>query len=197
MSQTPTPEAAAQPAEQKPPRFGVQHLLSLLFAVVISVVIYLLRHQIEHLQALGYLGVFLFLALTNATLIMPAPTLVIVFVLGKSFNPLLLGLVAGAGSAVGEMTGYMAGYSGSGVVENVEAYRRVERYVKDYGMLPIVILAAIPNPLFDIAGFASGALGIPWWKFLLATFIGKSIKMVAVAFAGYFSLGWFQGFVRP
>ncbi|PIZ25416.1 MAG: DedA family protein, partial [Chloroflexi bacterium CG_4_10_14_0_8_um_filter_57_5] len=34
--------------------------------------------------------------------------------------------------------------------------------------LVIAALAFIPNPLFDLAGMASGALKIPLWKFLIA-----------------------------
>ena len=54
----------------------------------------------------------------------------------------------------------------------------------------IIVLAFIPNPLFDLAGMASGALKLPIWKFLLACAIGKIIKMLMFAYAGYYSIGW-------
>lgn len=41
--------------------------------------------------------------------------------------------------------------------------------------LTILLLASIPNPLFDLAGIMCGQLGIPFWKFFLATLIGKAI----------------------
>ncbi|KAJ8442761.1 hypothetical protein Cgig2_011031 [Carnegiea gigantea] len=37
------------------------------------------------------------------------------------------------------------------------------------------LAAWIPNPLFDLAGIMCGQLGIPFWKFFLATLIGKAI----------------------
>ena len=195
MSDVTQPESTAQPTKA-PPRFGLKHLLSLLFAVGITVVLFIFRDEVGSLNSFGYAGIFLTLLLTNATLILPAPTLAIVFVLGKTFDPLLLGLVAGAGSALGEFTGYAAGFSSSGVVENTEIYRRVEGYIRKYDMIAIAVLAAIPNPLFDVAGLAAGALGIVWWKFLVATLIGKSIKMIAVAYAGFYSVGWIEQFVK-
>ncbi len=185
-------QAVPEPQEKKPPRFTVKHLLALLFAIGVTAGVILFNDQIAKLKELGYVGIFLTMLLTSATLVLPAPGLLFVFVLGKAFDPLLLGLAAGAGSTLGELTGYVAGFSGNGVVGNINAYHRIEGWVKKYGVVPIVILAAIPNPLFDVAGFAAGALGIEWWKFLLATLVGKTIKTVAVAYAGFYGMGWVE-----
>ncbi|KAF5206756.1 Vacuole membrane protein kms1 [Thalictrum thalictroides] len=39
----------------------------------------------------------------------------------------------------------------------------------------ILVLASVPNPLFDLAGIMCGQFGIPFWKFFLATLTGKAI----------------------
>ncbi|KMZ76519.1 putative Vacuole membrane protein [Zostera marina] len=39
----------------------------------------------------------------------------------------------------------------------------------------IFLLASVPNPLFDLAGIICGQFGIPFWKFFLATMIGKAV----------------------
>ncbi|KAL8515231.1 hypothetical protein ACS0TY_014082 [Phlomoides rotata] len=39
----------------------------------------------------------------------------------------------------------------------------------------ILVLASVPNPLFDLAGIMCGQFGIPFWKFFMATMIGKAI----------------------
>ncbi|ONM37356.1 Vacuole membrane protein KMS1 [Zea mays] len=39
----------------------------------------------------------------------------------------------------------------------------------------ILILASVPNPLFDLAGIMCGQFGVPFWEFLFATLIGKAI----------------------
>lgn len=188
MSQAIPPNDAPQPPAA-PPRFGVQHVLALVAVAAITVLLFVFSNEVRQLGSAGYLGIFLTMLFTSATLILPAPGLAFVFVLGKVFPPLILGVVAGAGSTLGELTGFLAGFSGSGIVENIGVYHRIERAIKKYGLLTLVVLAAIPNPLFDAAGVAAGALGIKWWQFLLATFVGKTIKCVAVAYAGLYSLG--------
>ncbi len=190
MSTSPT---TAKPVPGKPPRFGLRHALALVFAVGVTVGVLAFSDQIAQFKELGYLGIFLTMLATSATLILPAPGLLFVFVLGKTLNPLLLGLVAGTGSSLGEITGYVAGYGGNGVVENIDAYRRVEGWVKKYSVIPIFVLALIPNPLFDVAGLASGVLGIQWWKFLAATLAGKVLKCVIVAYAGFYGMAWIEG----
>ena len=55
--------------------------------------------------------------------------------------------------------------------------------------LTILVLSAIPNPFFDLAGAAAGALKMPLPKFLLWCWIGETIKMLIFAYAGASSLG--------
>jgi uncharacterized membrane protein YdjX (TVP38/TMEM64 family) len=38
----------------------------------------------------------------------------------------------------------------------------------------------VPNPLFDFAGMLCGQFGVPFWKFFLATLIGKAIIKVSI-----------------
>ncbi|XP_015875210.3 vacuole membrane protein KMS1-like isoform X2 [Ziziphus jujuba] len=40
--------------------------------------------------------------------------------------------------------------------------------------ISILVLASVPNPLFDLAGIMCGQFGISFWKFFLATLIGKA-----------------------
>jgi uncharacterized membrane protein YdjX (TVP38/TMEM64 family) len=188
MSTQPQKQDLNPPAAR--PRFELKHAAALVLAVGITLGILAFSDQIKQLESLGYIGIFAVMLLTSATLILPAPGLLFVFTLGGTLNPLLVGLAAGAGTTLGEITGYMAGYSGSGVVENTETYHRIERLIKKYGLWVIFVLAAIPNPLFDIAGMIAGATGITWWEFLGSTFVGKTLKTIVVAYAGAFSIDW-------
>ena len=86
---------------------------------------------------------------------------------------------------MGEISGYILGFSGSAIIEKRNIYERYEKYIKKYGLLSIVLLSAIPNPFFDLAGIAAGALKIPLWKFILAAFIGITIKMYIFAKFGF------------
>ena len=86
--------------------------LGLGIAIAISVLVYRIEGQAEQFAPYGYPGIFVINLLGNATVALPAPSLAIVSVAGSVLNPYLVGLFAGAGSALGELTGYLAGYSG-------------------------------------------------------------------------------------
>ena len=156
----------------------------LLLSLLITLVIISLRDRIARFSSYGYLGIFVISLLGNATVILPAPSLLAVGVGGGIFNPLIVGLVAGPAEALGELTGYLAGYGGRAAIEDREMYARLERWMKRRGDLVIFLLSAIPNPLFDLAGIAAGSLRFPIWRFLLVCWLGKTLKDLAVAQIG-------------
>ena len=156
----------------------------LLGVLVLTVVLVLNRERIQELQAYGYPGIFLFSILANATILIPVPGVVFTSAMGAVFNPLIVALAAGSGAALGELSGYLAGFSGQAVVEDTERYRRVVRWMEKYGDLTILFLAFIPNPLFDLAGILAGVLKMPVWTFLAYCLIGKVLKMMMFAYAG-------------
>jgi uncharacterized membrane protein YdjX (TVP38/TMEM64 family) len=134
--------------------------------------------------------------LANATVILPAPGVAVVFAMGSVFNPLGVALSAGIGGAIGEITGYLAGFSGQAFVENTNIYNRILPWIKKYGAWVILVLSAFPNPFFDMAGIAAGVAKIPMWQFLLACWVGQTIKMAMFAYAGYYSIDWIANFYK-
>jgi membrane protein YqaA with SNARE-associated domain len=157
--------------------------LAILFSVSIIVLITKFSTHVEDLKGYGYLGAFAIGFLGNATVILPAPSLAFTAALGGVLNPVLVGLAAGAGEAIGELTGYLAGISGKQIIENRTRYEQVCNYMDRYGGWVFFVLAAIPNPLFDIAGIAAGVVRFPIWKFLLSAWTGKTLKAVLLASA--------------
>jgi uncharacterized membrane protein YdjX (TVP38/TMEM64 family) len=158
--------------------------------VGITVYIYSVRDRAEEFAAYGYPGIFLIALMANATVFLPAPGVAVIFAMGSIFNPLGVALAAGTGGALGELSGYLAGFSGQAVIERTEAYERIRPWVKKYGAWAIVVLSAIPNPLFDVAGVAAGISKMPLHGFLLACWIGQLIKMAMFAYAGHYSFNW-------
>jgi uncharacterized membrane protein YdjX (TVP38/TMEM64 family) len=57
-------------------------------------------------------------------------------------------------------------------------------WTRRYGLWVILVLSIVPNPLFDLAGIAAGALRVPVRHFLLVCWVGKTVKTTAFAFAG-------------
>jgi uncharacterized membrane protein YdjX (TVP38/TMEM64 family) len=170
-------------------RYGPR-LVALAFSLAITALILAFREQLLALRGYGYLGVFLISMLGNATVILPVPSLAIVFAGGGVLNPLLVGLVAGVGEPIGELTAYLAGYAGNAVVEDDERFVRIRAWMERRGFVTLLVLSAIPNPVFDMAGIAAGMLRFPVARFLLACWIGKTIKAVLIAYLGLLSVGW-------
>ena len=157
---------------------------ALLLVVVISAGILAFRSQLAALAAYGYAGLFVIGVIGSATVFLPMPGLALAFTLGGTFSPLLVGLAFGSGAGLGELTGYLVGFSGRGIIEDREFYGRVVGWMERYGLWVIFVMSLIPNPLADVAGLIAGALRIPMWQFLVATWSGNVLKATIVAFAG-------------
>jgi membrane protein YqaA with SNARE-associated domain len=192
-SELPTAEAATPAAAQPAPkrRNWVSHIAALLAAVGITLGLILLRDQIKHLPVIGYPAVFLISLIGNATIILPTPSMAVVLGVSGALNPVAVGVVAGLGSALGEMTGYLAGVGGRVVVEDRDLYSRIEGWMHQRGLLVIFVLGLIPNPVFDVGGMIAGALKMPFWQFLLAAWAGKGLRLVIFALGGQFLFSTF------
>jgi membrane protein YqaA with SNARE-associated domain len=177
---------ATRPSERRLRVVRVVTVVAVLIALVFS---FIFRRHLQELEEYGYVAVFLVGVISNATLILPVPGLAVSSVLGSVFNPWAVGLVAGVGQALGELTGYMAGYGGQTWLDEHSRYRRLRDWMQRYGVVAVFLLALLPNPLFDVAGVIAGALRFPVWKFLLSCAAGKIIKNAIFALAGYYGIG--------
>ncbi len=144
------------------------------------------RDHLQELRQYGYAAVFIVGLVSNATLILPVPGLAVSSVMGGVFNPWIVGIVGGVSQALGELTGYLAGYSGHTWVETNQTYERVDRWMRHYGALTIFVMAVIPNPFFDVGGIIAGAMRFPVWKFLVSCTAGKVIKNIGFALIGFY-----------
>ncbi len=165
-------------------------VLEIAFAIGIALVVVYFSSDIASLGAYGYAGAFLIALLSSATIFFPAPGWAVVVALSGTLDPVLLGAVAGIGSAIGELTAYAAGDGIRDMVnDRVKETRKIEAMVEKYEVLAIFFLAFIPNPLFDVAGLVAGGLKIPWWRFLLSCAAGRVLRYVLLAMVGAFAVG--------
>jgi len=146
------------------------------------------RDRLQELEKYGYVAVFLVGLIGDATLVFPLPGLAFIFLMGGVFNPWIVGLVGGVAQTLGELTGYMAGYSGQTWMDENPIYDRLTQWMQRYGVLTIFTLALIPNPIFDLGGLAAGMLRFPLSKFLASCVTGKVIKSITFALAGYYGI---------
>lgn len=165
-------------------RLTLARIMALFVVIALSVFIFSIRDQAEELAVYGYPGIFVLSFLAYATVLLPAPGVAVVFTMGSIFNPLGVALAAGTGAALGELSGYLAGFSGQAVVERADMYERLTRWMKKNGSLTVFVLAAIPNPFFDLAGVAAGSLKMHVVRFFIFCWMGEVVKMAIFAFAG-------------
>lgn len=150
---------------------------------------------VRALGAYGYVGAFLISILGGATIIVPVPMLAVVFALGRVMEyTWLVGIANGLGETVGALTIYMTGYGSGSVIYNrthgrlQSAYEKLIQLMERRGWLILFVLAAVLNPFFYPAALAAGALRFGAKRYILITCLGKIIKGMTVAYAGYWGL---------
>ena len=136
-----------------------------------------------------YLGVFAISLIGTASIIIPIPYTILIFNLSVKYpnewDPILLTIAGGAGSAIGEMSGYALGYFGRRIVSQ-ERQRKMTYLVKifdRYGPLAIFAFALTPLP-DDLLYIPLGILKYKFYKAFIPTLIGKLLMIFIIAYFG-------------
>jgi membrane protein YqaA with SNARE-associated domain len=152
--------------------------------------------EVSRLKDYGYVGVFIISFIGAASMILPTPALASVIGGGAILNSYLgipafvyVGIVAGLGEALGEFTGYAAGYGSRIMIQERPEYKRIQGWMERHGVITMFVMSVIPNPLFDVAGAAAGVVRMPLGRFFLAVLAGKIIKDMYMAAVGDFGIG--------
>ena len=178
-----TPAIALNRPAGNPSMRPLYLLLGVASSLAITAGVFLYGDQLRAWSSYGYLGIFLLSLIGNATVVLPMPAFLTALAGGGVLNPAAVGIVAAAGATLGELSGYLMGMGGKGVVGD-KAAQRVDGWMRRYGLTTLFVLAAVPNPLFDVAGIAAGASRMPLRQFLPVTWAGKCVKFLAIAYIG-------------
>lgn len=176
---------------------------ALLIALAPGAVLLFFPDLTDRLEGFGYAGVFLMNLASTATFYFPVPGLTAAAQLlisteaEKREFPWLVGVLGGAGMAVGEITAYYAGYLGAELVRGRDlpgpkrfhgAIERVLRgvgFMMDrWGMATLFVLSAIPNPLFEVAGLTAGSVRMSFRRFIVSVTGGKIVRGLLIAYYG-------------
>jgi membrane protein DedA with SNARE-associated domain len=194
-------------AVPRPLRYGTAVVLLVALLAGMSLISLLAELDQDDLKGLGYAGLFVANFLGTATIFVPVPGLTaagqaLIVTMAESHNPWLVAAAGGGGMTLAETTAYATGRIGRAVGEerhpllggrlgNIlrRAAAVVDRLMLRWGFLTLLVLAAVPNPLFEFAGITAGAVRMNFWRFLLAVAIGKGIRALTLAFVG----GWLFG----
>jgi membrane protein YqaA with SNARE-associated domain len=138
----------------------------------------------------GYLGVFLISLIGSISLFLPIPYTAIIFTISgiQKFDPLIVGLVSGAGSAVGEFSGYMLGLGGRKIVgKHMRRIELLQKFFDKFGPLAIFLFALTPLP-DDLLFIPLGVMRYSLLKAFIPAIIGKICMSLIVAYGGRFTV---------
>lgn len=161
--------------------------LSFGFTYLIQYLMAYFNIPLDRFAYTAYLLVFGVTLLSNAAILVPVYIHVsIMMAAAQYWNPALIALAASVAGALGEMTGYYAGYLGKRIVhlENAPGYDRLVGWMKRYGPWGIFIISVQPILPVDVAGLLAGASKLQVWKFLLPCWAGKFAKYLVACYLG-------------
>ncbi|MBN2126766.1 MAG: DedA family protein [Candidatus Diapherotrites archaeon] len=182
----------------------IYFIAGMLFVILILSIIYFYYSDpkgfeetlLEFINSFGYLGLFLVAIIANASILLPLPLDFFVLILAglsKSIiDVLLIGLVCGIGSAVGEMSAYIIGLMGVKSAEKfikkeTDKLDEIERRLRSSGMIFIFLGAFTPFP-FDLIGIAAGIIKFDPKRFFVAAALGKILRYELLALAGFYGI---------
>lgn len=159
----------------------------LLIALALNLLLLKLPIDLSGLGSYGYLGVAVIVFINNATVLFPVPIApAAVAKTAAALNVWGVIVASAMGSILGESVGFIIGRAGKGVIERSRVYdwfqRQLEHPIR--AAVAIFILAAIPNPTFDVVGITAGAMGLRYPLFVIPAFLGNLVKMFLFALAG-------------
>ena len=145
----------------------------------------------KSLQAYGYLGAFMIALVGSLVPFLPVPYLLPIVLMSKTLDPLLLGVLAGVGGAIGKLTSYGLGRFSRRLLS--EERRKKMTYLGNaigkYGALAVFLFALTPLP-DDVVYIPVGLTGLNLAKFMIANMLGKIVLSWIVAYTGrlYFDI---------
>ena len=158
-----------------------------IFLVAFNIAVYLVPIDYGAFTSFAYVGAFVVTLLANALIVIPIPYIPIVAHIGATADMPWLVVVLGAlASVLGESVAFLAGRAEEGLVSEHPVYKRVHR-VAERPLLAgamIFAFAVPPNPIFDVAGLAAGAVGVRYRVFFVAVFAARLIRLAVIVWLG-------------
>jgi len=164
--------------------------ISLAVTIILSVLIIQHRTYVDQIAEWGYFGCFFINVLASGTLVMPGFGAVLTFTLGGVLNPAIVGAVAGIGEAIGAIGAYFTGYAGRGLFRDSKSslYLRFSNIIDRHGSKAVFLISSLITPIYYPFAVFVGTLRFGWVRFFLATWAGRTIKNMTLAYLGYFGL---------
>ena len=141
----------------------------------------------DFFQSMGVQGLALNSFIESFFLVPPPDFLLIAMDLANPKNALYYAFVCTIASALGGGVGYGIGYWGGRPAFNwmfrkggKEKFDAVEKLYQKYGVTAVLLAAFTPIP-YKVFTIASGILNMNFWKFMLASFVGRGSRFFIVS----------------
>ena len=172
--------------EQEVEKDFAKFIFIFVYSVLIIVLSFILKDQLASFKALGLLGIFLINFFSSATIFIPAPGIVTVVAGGAIYGTVLVGLLAGLGSALGDMVSFVLGKSGKEIfIKNHHpVYILLRKHFHKYGGVIVFAFALIPNPIFDAVGIFAGLFSYNPWRFFILVLVARILRNLLLARIG-------------
>lgn len=157
-------------------------------SILLSVIFFKYGDFFRHAKSLGLLGLFIINFVSGASFFVPGPAFLTIIAGGNLYSPILVAAVAAVGACLGDMLGYVFGYSGRELtkrgLERHKIVKFLEKHFDRYGELIIFLFAIIPNPFFDALGILAGIVKYPPRRFFVIVLFGRFLRYWGLAQVG-------------
>ena len=157
-------------------------VISLAVVLTVAIAAIPLSESLEDNPTPSYFALFITAVVSGALFMLPGFGWAAIGAFAITFDTWFLpALIGTTGQVLGELYSYFLGYTGSRWIKQNRWYVRLHKFMQRHGFLTITVLAATPNPIFDLTGAVAGALGLGWHRFYIASWLGRFIKNILIA----------------
>jgi membrane protein YqaA with SNARE-associated domain len=156
---------------------------SVLAFAAVSACCLIFQERLGAWSTAGYLGLALACTASNASVLVPSSSTMLVSAAALALDPALCGIAGGIGSALGEQMSYWLGRCGRLAVGDAKPARFVARAMARHPYAIVFLASLIPNPLYDAVGICAGVARLNPALYFLACALGKALKHCAFAIA--------------
>ncbi len=162
----------------------------------------------QTMEDLGYLGIFISNFLPHVSVFLPLPGLTavghaLVIWGAEELNPVVVVAIATVANTIAEWTSYLAGATGKSAAEERpvsvpgvagrllrRSWALAEWFMARNGFMTLLVLSAVPNPVFEVTGIIAGATRMSFLKFNVALLIGHFIRVMFLVLVGHEIIEW-------
>ena len=140
----------------------------------------------SRVEQFGLIGAFIISLTSSATVVLPAPGILIILSMAEIIDPWRLGIVTGIGGGLGGGTAYMAGALGRDAMGESSRLkqRMTDLFNSKWGMVILFIGNLIPFAPGDAISAIAGISRFPILQFFIYVIIASILKMIALSWLG-------------